>query len=166
MVAPTKCEALKTLLIPCFSVNNKIGDNMEELPQKAKAVMGVYATAVSVAQGTVALFGIGRDDFIVILVALLVSASVGSYVYIVLFFRHYRYFISDGVIVIKKGALFKRRHLIYVDKISTITIHENIVHRLFGLCTIFFHVQGSVIKLSFVEIEKSEQLQKILDNRH
>ncbi len=138
---------------------------MEELPQKAKAVMGIYATATTLAQGTVAFFGFSRDDFIVILVMLLIVATVGSYVYIVLYFRHYRYSISDGVIIIKKGALFKRRHLIYVSKISTITIHETFVHRWFKLCTIFFHVQGSVVKLSFVPIEKSESLKEILDSR-
>lgn len=139
---------------------------MEELPQKAKAVMGIYATALTVAQGSVAFFGIKRDDFIVILVALIVSAVAGSYVYIVLFFRHYRYYVSDGVIIIKKGALFKRRHLIYVDKISLITVHESFVHRWFKLCTVWFHVQGSVVRLSFVTVEKSEQLQKILDSRY
>ncbi|MBQ8860932.1 MAG: PH domain-containing protein [Ruminococcus sp.] len=138
---------------------------MEELPQKAKAVMGIYGAAATLAQGTVAFFGFKRDDFIVILVALLIVATVGSYVYIVLYFKHYRYFISDGVIIIKKGALFKRRHLIYVSKISTITIHETFVHRWFKLCTIFFHVQGSVVKLSFVPIEKSESLKEILDSR-
>ena len=138
---------------------------MEELPQKAKAVMGIYGAAATLAQGTVAFFGFKRDDFIVILVALLIVATVGSYVYIVLYFKHYRYFISDGVIIIKKCALFKRRHLIYVSKISTITIHETFVHRWFKLCTIFFHVQGSVVKLSFVPIEKSESLKEILDSR-
>lgn len=139
---------------------------MENLPNKAKAVMGIYATAVTVAQGSVAFFGFNRDDFVVILITLLLSATILSYVYIVLYFRHYRYYISDGVIIIKKGAIFKRRHLIYVDKISTITIHENFLHRWFKLCTIFFHVQGSVIKLSFVPIEKSKSLQEILDSRH
>ncbi|MDO4747566.1 MAG: PH domain-containing protein [Eubacteriales bacterium] len=147
-------------------MHNIYGDIMEELPQKAKAAMGIYATAVTVAQGSFAFFGLGRDDFIVILVALLITAVVGSYVYIVLFFRHYQYFIADGVIIIKKGALFKRRHLIYIDKISTITIHENFVHRWFKLCTIYFHVQGSVVRLSFVPIEKSDKLQKILDSRN
>lgn len=146
-------------------MHNIFGDVMEELPQKAKAVMGIYGAAATLAQGTVAFFGFKRDDFIVILVALLIVATVGSYVYIVLYFKHYRYFISDGVIIIKKGALFKRRHLIYVSKISTITIHETFVHRWFKLCTIFFHVQGSVVKLSFVPIEKSESLKEILDNR-
>lgn len=139
---------------------------MEDLPNKAKAVMGIYATAVTVAQGSVAFFGIRRDDFVVILITLLIVATASSYVYIVLFFRHYKYYLGDGVIIIKKGAIFKRRHLIYVDKISTITIHENFVHRWFKLCTIFFHVQGSVIKLSFVPIEKSHSLQEILDSRH
>lgn len=146
-------------------MHNIFGDVMEELPQKAKAVMGIYGAAATLAQGTVAFFGFKRDDFIVILVALLIVATVGSYVYIVLYFKHYRYFISDGVIIIKKGALFKRRHLIYVSKISTITIHETFVHRWFKLCTIFFHVQGSVVKLSFVPIEKSESLKEILDSR-
>ena len=70
------------------------------------------------------------------------------------------------MIVIKKGALFKRRHLIYVDKISTITIHESFVHRWFKLCTIYFHVQGSVVRLSFVPVDKSDELKKILDSRH
>lgn len=146
-------------------MHNIFGDVMEELPQKAKAVMGIYGAAATLAQGTVAFFGFNRDDFIVILVALLIVATVGSYVYIVLYFKHYRYFISDGVIIIKKGALLKRRHLIYVSKISTITIHETFVHRWFKLCTIFFHVQGSVVKLSFVPIEKSESLKEILDSR-
>ncbi len=139
---------------------------MEELPQKAKVVMGIYGVASTLAQSSVAFFGFNRDDFVVILVALLVVSTVGSYVYIVLFFRHYRYFISDGVVVIKKGALFKRRHLIYIDKISTITIHESFVHRWFDLCTIYFHVQGSVVRLSFVSVEKSEKLKEILDSRH
>lgn len=146
-------------------MHNIFGDIMEELPQKAKAVMGIYATALTVAQGSAAFLGFNRDDFIVILVAVLVVAIVSSYVYIVLFFRHYRYYVSDGVIIIKKGALFKRRHLIYVNKISLVTIHESFVHRCFGLCTVWFHVQGSIVKLSFVPIEKSEQLQKILDSR-
>lgn len=143
-----------------------LGDVMEELPNKAKAVMGIYGAAITVAETSVAFLGFGRDDFIVILVALLVAATVGSYVYIVLFFRHYRYFISDGVIIIKKGALFKRRHLIYVDKISMITVRESFAHRIFGLCTVWFHVQGSVVRLSFVEVEKSDELQKILDSRN
>ncbi len=139
---------------------------MEELPQKAKAVVGIYSAAATLAQTSVAFFGFKRDDFIVILVALFIIATASSYVYIVLFFRHYRYFISDGVIIIKKGALFKRRHLIYIDKISTITIHESFVHRWFKLCTIYFHAQGSVVRLSFVPIEKSVKLQEILDSRN
>ena len=139
---------------------------MEELPQKAKVVMGIYGAASTLAQSSVAFFGFNRDDFIVILVALFIASTVGSYVYIVLFFRHYRYYICDNVIVIKKGALFKRRHLIYVDKISTITIHESFVHRWFKLCTIYFHVQGSVVRLSFVPVDKSDELKKILDSRH
>ncbi|MBR2714900.1 MAG: PH domain-containing protein [Ruminococcus sp.] len=147
-------------------MHNISGDIMEELPKKAKAVMGLYATATTIAESSLVFLGLNRDDFIVILVSLLIAATVGSYVYIVLYFRHYKYFISGSVIIIKKGALFKRRHLIYVDKISTITIHENFMHRWFSLCTIFFHVQGSVIKLSFVPIEKSEKLQEILDSRN
>ena len=143
-----------------------IGDVMEELPQKAKAVMGIYGAAATLAQSSVAFFGINRDDFSVILVALIVVGLVSSYVYIVLFFRHYRYYIDDGMIIIKKGALFKRRHLIYIDKISLVTIRETFVHRWFKLCTIWFNVQGSVIRLSFVPIEKSDKLQKILDSHH
>lgn len=139
---------------------------MEELPKKAKAVMGIYAVAVSFTQGVATFFGLHRDDIIVFAVAVFVVALVSSYVYIVLFFRHYRYMVSDGVIIIKKGALFKRRHLIYMDKISLITIRETFVHRWFGLCTIWFHAQGSIVRLSFVPVEKSEQLQKILDSRH
>ncbi|MBQ8057089.1 MAG: PH domain-containing protein [Ruminococcus sp.] len=139
---------------------------MEELPQKAKAVMGIYGAVATLTQSSVAFFRFNKDDFIVILVALFVASTVGSYVYIVLFFRHYRYYIRDDVIVIKKGALFKRRHLIYVDKISTITIHESFVHRWFKLCTIYFHAQGSVVRLSFVPVNKSDELQKILDSRH
>ncbi len=146
-------------------MHNIFGDIMEELPQKAKAVMGIYATALTVAQGSVAFLGFNRDDFIVILVAVIIVALVSSYVYIVLFFRHYRYYVSDGVIIIKKGALFKRRHLLYVKEISHITISETFVHRWFKLCTIWFYMQGRAVKLSFVPIEKSEQLQKILDSR-
>ncbi len=170
------CEVYKTrtgnkgtetlLLIFRISVNNNFGDTMEELPQKAKAVMGIYGAVATLTQSSVAFFRFNKDDFIVIFVALFIVAAVGSYVYIVLFFRHYRYYICDGVIIIKKGALFKRRHLIYVDKISTITIHESFVHRWFKLCTIYFHAQGSVIRLSFVPIEKSVSLQKILDSRN
>ena len=145
---------------------NTFGDIMEELPKKAKTVMGLYATATSVVQSVITFFTLNRDDIIVFSVMIFIVATVGSYVYVVLCFRHYRYYVSDGVIIIKKGALFKRRHLIYVDKISTITIHESFVHRWFKLCTIYFHVQGSVVRLSFVEIEKSEQLKKILDSRH
>ena len=139
---------------------------MEELPKKAKAVMGIYAVAISALEGTVTFLGLHRDDIIVITVAVVIVALASSYVYIVLFFRHYRYSICDGVIIIKKGALFKRRHLIYMDKISLITIRETFVHRWFGLCTIWFHAQGSIVRLSFVPVEKSEQLQKILDSRH
>lgn len=149
-----------------FFVHNICGDIMEELPQKAKAVMGIYGAVATLTQSSVAFFRFNKDDFIVILVVLFVASTVGSYVYIVLFFRHYRYYIRDDVIVIKKGALFKRRHLIYVDKISTITIHESFVHRWFKLCTIYFHVQGSVVRLSFVPVDKSDELQKILDSRH
>ncbi|MBQ7134067.1 MAG: PH domain-containing protein [Ruminococcus sp.] len=143
-----------------------LGDVMEELPSKAKAVVGIYGAAATLAQTSAAFFGFDREDFIVILVSLFIAGAVGSYVYIVLFFRHYRYFISDGVIIIKKGALFKRRHLIYIDRISTITIHESFVHRWFKLCTIYFHAQGSVVRLSFVPIEKSDKLQEILDSRN
>ena len=143
-----------------------MGDVMQELPSKAKAVMGIYGAAVTVAESSVAFFGFNRDDFIVIFAMLFIVASVGSYVYIVLFFRHYRYYISDGVIIIKKGALFKRRHLIYVDRISMITVRESFIHRWFSLCTVWFHAQGSVVRLSFVEVEKSHELQKILDSRH
>lgn len=139
---------------------------MEELPKKAKVIMGIYATAFSITQGVITFFGLHRDDIIVFSVAVFVVALVSSYVYIVLFFRHYRYKVTDGVIIIKKGALFKRRHLIYMDKISLITIRETFVHRWFGLCTIWFHVQGSVVRLSFVPVDKSEQLKKILDSRH
>ncbi len=139
---------------------------MEELPKKAKAVMGIYAAATTAAQSTALFFGIDTEDIVVLTVAALIAATVGSYVYIVLYFRHYRYSVSDGVIIIKKGALFKRRHLVYVDKISSVTIRENFVHRIFGLCTIFFYVQGNVIRLSFVPVEKSHDLQKILDSRH
>ena len=153
-------------LVHPFFVHNICGDIMEELPSKARAVMGIYGAATTLAQTSIAFFGFNREDFIVILVALFIASTVGSYVYIVLFFRHYRYYICDNMIVVKKGALFKRRHLIYVDKISTITIHESFVHRWFKLCTIYFHVQGSVVRLSFVPVDKSDELQKILDSRH
>ncbi len=139
---------------------------MEDLPQKAKAVMAIYAVAATVAQGAALFFSVDTDDIVVILVALVIVAIVSSYVYIVLYFRHYKYFVSDGVIIIKKGALFKRRHLIYVDKISLITVKENFVHRWFSLCTIWFYVQGSVVRLPFVPIEKSDDLKKILDSRY
>ncbi len=139
---------------------------MEELPKKAKAVMGIYATAISAAEGTALFFGFGKEDMVVLFVAVIIVATVLSYVYIVLYFKNYKYYISDGMIIIKKGALFKRRHLIYMDKISLITIKENFVHRWFSLCTIWFNVQGSVVRLSFVPIEKSVQLKKILDSRN
>ena len=157
---------LADVLTHRISVNNTFGDVMEELPKKAKAVMGIYAVAVSVTQSVVTFFGLHRDDIIVWSVAVFVVALTWSYVYIVLFFRHYRYMITDGMIIIKKGALFKRRHLIYIDQISLITIRETFVHRWFGLCTIWFHAQGSVVRLSFVPVEKSEQLKEILDSRH
>lgn len=139
---------------------------VEELPKKAKSVMGIYATAVAAAEGTAVFFGFGKDDMIVFFVFAVILATALSYIYIVLYFKNYRYYISDGMIIIKKGALFKRRHLIYVDKISLITVKENFVHRWFSLCTIWFNVQGSVVRLSFVPVEKSEQLKEILDSRH
>ena len=138
---------------------------MEELPKKAKAVMGIYATASALAQGTALFLGFKTEDYIVLFVALGVALTVGTYVYVVLYFKNYRYSVSDSVIIIKKGALFKRRHLVYVEKISTVTVYESFLHRWFDLCTVVFHVQGSTVRLSFVEVEKSVKLQEILDSR-
>lgn len=140
---------------------------MEELPKKAKAVMGIYATAATIAEGTAVYFNASKDDLIITMVTVTVVLAVASYVYIRLYFKNYRYLISDGVIKIKKGAFFfKRRHLIYVKKISNITVSENFVQRIFGLCTVWFHMSGSVVKLSYVAVEKSDELQKILYDRN
>lgn len=139
---------------------------MEELPKKAKAVMGIYAVASTVAQGAALFFSIGTDDLIVIFVSIVIAATVLAYVYIILYFRHYKYSVCDSVIIIKKGALFKKRHLVYVDKISLVTVRENFVHRWFSLCTVTFYVQGTVVRLPFVPLEKSDELKKILDSRH
>lgn len=147
-----------------FCVHNNCGDHMEKLPEKAKGVVGIYSAVVTFIESVGLFFGVSREDFIVWLVALLVVATVWTYVYIVLFFRHYRYSIKNGVVKIQKGALFKRRHLVYLEKVSMITVKENFVHRWFSLCTVYFYVQGSVVKLSFVEKDKSEVLKEILDS--
>lgn len=149
-----------------FFVYTKTGDIMEHLPKSAKAVMGVYATAATITQGTVAYFGFDREDFLVIMVALFIATVVGTFVYTKLYFKHYGYSCEDGVIIIKKGALFKKRHLVYIDKISSITISENVLHRVFKLCTVYFHMQGTIIRLPFVSVEKSRSLQEILDSRN
>ncbi len=137
---------------------------MEQLPKSARAVMGVYATAATLTQGAVAYFGFNREDFVLIMIGILLATLVGTLVYARLYFKHYGYKYENGVIIIKKGALFKKRHLVYVDKISSITISENIIHRIFSLCTVYFHTQGGIVRLPFVLTEKSLSLQKILDS--
>lgn len=147
-----------------FCVYNNIGDSMEELPQKAKGLMGIYNALVKFLKSVANFLGISREEFAVFFSILIIAAVVGVCIYIFLFFRHYRYTLQKGVIKIQKGALFKRRHLVYLDKVSMITVKENFVQRLFSFCTVYFYVQGSVVKLPFVRKNKSAELKEILDS--
>ena len=138
---------------------------MQALQTRTKDIVGLFSELTEFLKNVLVSFGISREGFVVFLCVVVLALAVFLAVYFVLFFRHYRYTIENNVIKIRKGALFKRRHLLYLDKIGMITVKENFVQRMFSLCTVYFYVQGTEFRLSFVNKDSSDKLKEILDSR-
>lgn len=138
---------------------------MEELPVRARTVMTVYSVGSLAAPAAFVIFEAYKREILIIGFLLVTVILVSAYFYVRLYFRHYRYHISDSVIVVKKGAAFKRRCLIYTEKIGSMTVSENFILRRFGLCTVWLRASGGTVKLSFLQKDRSDRLYEILENR-
>lgn len=130
----------------------------EELPDKARWVVTGYSVAVIVFQAGAVFFEAYKRELIALGVVVILALAIGGYFYVKFFFKHYRYHISDELVVVKKGNFFRRRCAIYREQVGCVTLSQGPIQRRMGLCTVWFHIPGGIVKLSYVKKDRVDLL--------
>lgn len=113
----------------------------------------------------VLLVGGGQSSFSTkVSIAIGVTAVVSMIVSILRYIR-YRYSIVDGELVIEQGILQRSRISLPADRIQTINIEQNLVHRLTKVVRLKIDTAGSAgqeINISAISHERASAMQDVL----
>lgn len=111
----------------------------------------------------------GRDDFLVYTLIAFGVLSIIVIAYSILSWFRFTYTYADEQLRIEKGIFIRKKRTISKQRIQSINLSQNIIHRIFGLTKVQIETAGSDLdvdaKLIAVTMHEGEQLRKQLKPR-
>lgn len=75
-----------------------------------------------------------------------------------IYFDHYRYFISEDRVDIRKGVIFLRHVVVPIERIHQVEVISGPVNRLFGLADVKITTAGGVADINYLEKDEADRI--------
>ncbi len=80
-----------------------------------------------------------------------------------IYFDHYRYFISEDRVDVRKGIFFLSHTVVPIERIHQVEVKEGPVNRFYGLADVQITTAGGTAQIEYLEREEAERIAEELN---
>ncbi len=91
-------------------------------------------------------------------VALAVLMAVLTIVFPKIYYDHYRYFISEDRVDVRRGIIFLTHTVVPLERIHQVEVVSGPINRMYGLADVSITTAGGVAKIEYLETEEAERI--------
>lgn len=107
-------------------------------------------------------------EYLELITYILIIISILVLIYILIappiYYRHYRYMITNEKIDIRRGILILRRILVPIERIHQVEITRGPINNAFGLADIEITTAGGVVVLEYLDRQEAEHIADALND--
>ena len=90
--------------------------------------------------------------------ALAVVMAVLAVVFPKIYYDHYRYFISEDRVDVRRGIIFLTHTVVPLERIHQVEVVSGPINRMYGLADVSITTAGGVAKIEYLETEEAERI--------
>ena len=90
--------------------------------------------------------------------ALAVVMAVLAVVFPKIYYDHYRYFISEDRVDVRRGIIFLTHTVVPLERIHQVEVVSGPINRMYGLADVSITTAGGVAKIEYLETEEAEKI--------
>lgn len=75
-----------------------------------------------------------------------------------IFYDHYRYFISEDRVDVRRGIFFLRHIVVPIERIHQVEVVAGPVNRMFGLADVHITTAGGIADIQYLEKEEADRI--------
>jgi membrane protein YdbS with pleckstrin-like domain len=90
--------------------------------------------------------------------ALAVLMAVLAIVFPKIYYDHYRYFISEDRVDVRRGIIFLTHTVVPLERIHQVEVVSGPINRMYGLADVSITTAGGVAKIEYLETEEAERI--------
>jgi len=90
--------------------------------------------------------------------ALTVLMAVLAIVFPKIYYDHYRYFISEDRVDVRRGIIFLTHTVVPLERIHQVEVVSGPINRMYGLADVSITTAGGVAKIEYLETEEAERI--------
>ena len=102
-----------------------------------------------------------HESLIYICIAAAVFAALFAVLAIVfprIYYDHYRYYISEDRVDVRRGIIFLTHTVVPLERIHQVEVVSGPINRFFGLADVSITTAGGVAKIEYLETEEAERI--------
>ena len=125
--------------------------------------IGYLLSTVIFAVAAVVLFFLRdlHDALIYVCIGIAVLAVVMAVLAVVfpkIYYDHYRYFISEDRVDVRRGIIFLTHTVVPLERIHQVEVVSGPINRMYGLADVSITTAGGVAKIEYLETEEAERI--------
>ena len=101
-------------------------------------------------------------------IALAVLFAVLAIVFPKIYYDHYKYYISEDRVDVRRGIIFLTHTVVPLERIHQVEVVSGPINRFFGLADVSITTAGGIAKIEYLEVDEAEkiadELNTIVDN--
>lgn len=113
------------------------------------------------------LMSIYNNEYLDYAKYVMIALTFITIIYIIIaphiYYRHYRYLVTDEKIDIRRGIIILRRILVPIERIHQVEITKGPINNALGLADIEVTTAGGKVKLEFLDGQDAEQIAEMLN---
>ncbi len=113
------------------------------------------------------LMGIYNNEYLDYAKYVMIALTFITIIYIIIaphiYYRHYRYLVTNEKIDIRRGIIILRRILVPIERIHQVEITKGPINNALGLADIEVTTAGGKVKLEFLDSQDAEQIAEMLN---
>ncbi len=138
-------------------------------PKSKKSMRIKYLIAVAVCAIASVLCFIERDSEEDVIYGCYAFAAIAAVVMVIavafpkIYFDHYRYYISEDRVDVRKGIFFLRHIVVPIERIHQVEVVAGPVNRMFDLADVQITTAGGTADIEYLEKEEAERIAEELN---
>ncbi|MDR0887812.1 MAG: PH domain-containing protein [Candidatus Methanoplasma sp.] len=100
----------------------------------------------------------------IIALALLIVVLIYVIIAPQIFYRHYRYRITDDRIDVRRGIIIIRRTVVPIERVHQVEVTRGPINNMFGLADVSVTTAGGVALIQFLDVPTADKIAEDLNN--